>query len=196
MSVTNSDGLTIIDIDSTHADAMFDTDEAITINTDTKDFSFGKNFNNVIGVVGDHNSEIVSFKIDRFIENHDISQCMSHRIFWKNTDTNKSDKDDLSIKVLDDNIVLLSWLISDKVTESAGNLEFAVHISDYDSNGQLCYRWKTKPGNGLRIENGFIEEEYQESIPKCFVSMIDQETGKKYRLYVSNGKLLMEESEE
>lgn len=199
--------MTASDTEELHS-PVADTEEAIIVNTDSRDFTLGASFNPIIGVVGDHKSEVVSFAIDRFIDSHDVSECAEHKVFWKSFVTTEVDGvltkvvnaegyskiEDIKLSDDDEDTVLLGWLITEDVTQSAGEVEFRLQISDYDADGQLTYRWKTIYGNGLLIKEG-EGDDFHETIPKSFVSLIDQETGEKYRLSVSNGKLIMNESE-
>lgn len=176
-----------------------DTEAEIIVNEGSRDFSFSEGFNMVIGVVGDKNSEAVSFKMPRFIDSHDISECAQHRILWKNEEAGLDgyfDSEDIKISESEEDKLILGWLISDEVTAAAGEISFALQISDYDADGQLSYRWQTLYGHGLLILEGPESEVYPEKIRKSYVPMVDQVTGKKYKLYVSYGKLMIGESEE
>jgi len=195
--------LTMSDTEELHS-PVSDTETAIIVNEGTRGFSFPDNFNMVIGVVGDHNSEVVSFLLPRYIDNHDVSECAEHRIIWKRTtyvnDDEKVtegyfDTDDIKISEDDESKVLLGWLISNEVTEEAGEISFALQLSDYDADGEPSYRWKTIYGEGLLIVDGPDSGEYPETIRKNHVNMVDQTTGAKYKLYVADGKLRLEESE-
>lgn len=183
-------------IDDIHS-PVSDTEEAIIVNVSTRDFTILPTFNRIIGVVGDRNSEEVSFRIDRFIDSHDISECAEHKVFWRNIETQKDGEAVLTVKLseTDENAVLLGWLISEEVTEDPGDIEFSLSIADFDEDGQEIYRWGTIDGSGLRIVDSSFREENPGTIQKSYVSLVDQGTGKKYKVYVSNGKLMMVESE-
>lgn len=173
-----------------------DTEEAITVNEATRDFTFGANFNPIVGVVGDKKSEMVTFKVPRFIDSHDISECDTHKVFWANIETNNEGEDEIAeVKVseTDENIVLLGWLIDDDVTQDAGPLAFSLRIADHNEEGQVIYRWKTVDGEGLSIADTRFKDEHNDTIRKSYVRLTDQTTGEAFKLYVSKGKLYMEE---
>lgn len=136
---------------------VIDNDDVIIVNVEMRDFTFGAAFNTIIGVVGDKNSEIVSFKINRLIDGHDISECAEHKLFWRNVDTKKEDAVALDVKISEDDeeTVMLGWLIKEDVTEAPGKIEFALQISDFDTEGKTIYEWNTKKGTGLTVEAGF-----------------------------------------
>lgn len=177
-----------------------DTEEAIIVNVATRDFTLPKGFQPIIGVVGDKNSEVVSFKIDRYIDSHDISECAVHRVYWKNEEAGTKghfDIEDIKLTETDENTVLLGWLIDDDVTASPGEISFSLRFEDYDEDGQCTYRWNTFYGGDLIIlENDVDDEEEPTTIRKSYVALTDQTTGEKFKVYVSNGKLMMEEESE
>ena len=86
-----------------------DTETAIIVNVGTRDFSLGSKFNNLIGVVGDHNSNEVTFQLPRYIDSHDISQCSKHTVLWENPKAETSGEfSNVSISVSEDeNMVFL-----------------------------------------------------------------------------------------
>ena len=137
-----------------------DVEDAIIVNVETRDFTIDENFHRIIGVVDEHNSEVVSFKITRYVEHHDISECAEHKVFWRNVDTQASGyyllKKDKDIHLSDDeSAVILGWKIDKKVTAAAGNIEFALQILDYGSDLEVTYELNTRKGQGLEIVEGF-----------------------------------------
>lgn len=172
-----------------------DTEDPIIVNVKTRDFTLGPNVTRIIGVVGDKDSNIVSFSLPRLIDSHDISGCASHKVYWRNIETQKEGEFTIKdIKTSDgEDTVLLGWLISDEVTDEAGEIEYSLEIEDFDSAGQLIYSWNTIYGSGLMVIEGREDKVHPVFIPKSYITLVDQETGKKHNVYVSNGKLMMEE---
>lgn len=177
-----------------------DTEEAIIVNVDSRDFTFPKGFQPIIGVKRDKNSEVVSFKIDRYIDSHDISECAVHRVYWKNEEAGTKgyvDIEDIKLSETDENTVLLGWLIDEDVTAVPGEISFSLRFNDYDEDGQESYEWKTIYGDGLIVlDDPDYDEEEPITIRKSYVALTDQATGEKYKVYVSNGKLMMEKESE
>lgn len=173
-----------------------DTEEAIIVNTDSRTFSLGESFNKIIGVTGDHNSEAVSFSIDKYIDSHDIEGCAEHKLYWENKEAETSGEATLKIKPQSQDKLILEWLVEGAVTEHAGEISFSLEITDYDVDGKLLYRWQATDGEGLIIKQGRQRKEnYPEPIEESFVSLIDQATGSTYRVYVEDGKLMLLQSE-
>lgn len=182
-------------IDDLHS-PVSDTEQSIIVNEATRSFTIPTDFNPIIGVVGDCNSEMVSFLVPKFIDSHNIFECSEKKIFWKNKEAfTEGESDAFEVVESDEDHLKIQWLISDKIAANAGEITFALQISDYDEDGTLIYRWKTIDGEGIRIESTQFGESVNETIQKSFVKLVDQTTGEKYKLYVTNGKLLMGKGE-
>ena len=136
---------------------VIDNDDIIIVNVEMRDFTFGAAFNKIIGVVGDKNCEIVSFKIKRIIDGHDISGCAEHKLFWRNVDTHEEGEFSLDVKISEDDeeTVIFGWLSEEEVTQNPGAFEFALQILDFGADGEVVYEWNTKKGTGLTVEAGF-----------------------------------------
>ena len=146
-----------------------DTEAAIIVNAGTRDFTFGEDFNPVIGVVGDHNSNEVTFLLPRYIDSHDISQCIKRVILWENKAAGTcGEYKRVGVEVSEDSeTVKLTWLISGAVTKDAGDISYGILIEDYDEDNVLSYRWQTVAGTGLQVAAGVKrdvnpEEDYEE----------------------------------
>ena len=108
-------------------------------------------------VQGDHNSEIFTFEVPRFIDGHDISECNVVQVHYINLD--KFEKyesigvynvDDLHIKEGDANTVILSWLISGNATRYVGTLNFSIRFACVN-DGVPEYVWNTTTFKGISI---------------------------------------------
>lgn len=171
-----------------------DTDIAIVVNEDTRDFTLPDGFNPIVGVVGDCNSEIVTFEVPKHIETHNVMECSEIKVFWKNESAGSDGEFEVTdIREKDESTVRFGWRIDENVAAHEGELTFALQFTDYDADGQVLYRWKTIDGTGIRIEGTQFGESVNETIQKSFVKLVDQTTGEKYKLYISKGKLYMEE---
>ena len=123
----------------------------ITLDSLTREFSFSDNFNKVIALVGDINSNVVLFKCDRIIEGHDVSQCSNKTIWWK-TDRETSGKNQLTIKSVDDKNVYLIWEIPQDFTGTPCLVSAAIRFSDYDYAGKVRWSWRSLMLEGLSVE--------------------------------------------
>lgn len=95
----------------------------------------------------DHNSERYTFRVPRFIEGHDLSQCGTVIIDYTNTDkkktaTKRGSYVSTDVTVEKDN-VLFSWLVSREATQLVGYLTFSVAFRCYDDDHNIIYEWGT-----------------------------------------------------
>ena len=105
----------------------------------------------IIGTVGSHNSEQLTFQCPALIDGHDVVNCSDHYVSWINaagTD-GRYDIDKDKIVVNGENMYF-SWVIDSDVTAVAGAIRFAVHIEDKDGDA-LLYSWGTTECNECQI---------------------------------------------
>lgn len=104
----------------------------------------------------DHNSEIFTFELPRYIEGHDMATCNRVEVHFVNTSsTSREFKDDvyevndLQVPKDDLNVVLFTWKISQNATLYAGTLEFSIRLSCITS--EIDYAWNTEIFSGIKI---------------------------------------------
>lgn len=168
-------------------------------------------------VQGDHNSERLTFEVPRFVDGHDFSRCNAVEVHFTNEDTLRKNVsssfyivDDLAVKgesEIDKNIIILSWLVERAATIYAGTLNFSIHFKCI-TNGKVEYSWNTTTFKGILIEPAIcnsekIDIEYPEVIEQInervnvlegrndTLTLKDQVTEDKYKLYVHDGNLMM-----
>ena len=103
----------------------------------------------VIGVVGDHCSEQVTFQIPRTIDHHDMQTSTRLYVSWRNVD-GEPGSDELEVIEVTEDTILLGWTIRDKVAAAKGLVDFSLHFECYDS-GKLIYRWGTHTCSSCEI---------------------------------------------
>ena len=108
----------------------------------------------------DHNSERLSFEIDKNIEGHDMSLCNRVEIHYINKDASTSktndgvyEVEDYAISSTDPNKMLFTWLISENATFFAGPLTFLIMFSCVDGDS-VFYRWHSGLNNSINVSNG------------------------------------------
>lgn len=128
-----------------HIHNVIDTNIHFRINPLTRDIV--SNSESITLVQGDHNSERFSFKIPRYIDNHDMSLCNKLYINYdnisidtKNISHGLYESDDLQI--LNNDIVCFSWLISRTATTYPGKLKFAITLECLTED-TIDYSWTT-----------------------------------------------------
>ena len=98
-----------------------------------------------IGVVGDHNSEQITFECPQMIDGHDISQCASRYVTWNNVN-GEVGHDRLDIAQVEqsaEGTIHLTWTIRNGLTVAKGVVQFSVHFEDSNEDGTTLYRWST-----------------------------------------------------
>ena len=133
---------------------MNDTDNLIEINS-KRQFVIPSDYNLVIAYAGDVNSQIVTFKLPRFHEGHDLSKCGIKGIKWKNLSSNNEDWSTLSDTTVADgdtnNYQYLQWTVPPAAFTHAGNLEVSISLYDFQGN-RMAFAWNTTTFSGFKIE--------------------------------------------
>lgn len=185
-----------------HNHLVEDTDKRFVINPDTKTVSTTRSNIPVLAQY-DHNSEYITFEIQRFVENHDLSKCDKVEIHYNNVEevTEKRakhvskglyDVKDLRIDPGDNQKVVFTWIISEKATTWKGTLEFVVSfvcLTDDD----VDYRFNTvtntdllKVGSGINNTDE-IEERYADVLETWKADLFG--IGDMYKTEAKNGYL-------
>ena len=100
----------------------------------------------VIGVVGDHLSEQVTFQIARHIDNHDMLEgCPIKYVAWRNVN-GETGTDELTVvkEGSENEPMILGWTIRDRVAIAKGLVDFSLHFEKRDPvTNQKQYSWGT-----------------------------------------------------
>lgn len=109
----------------------------------------------------DHNSERVSFLLQRTIEGHDMSLCDSVRVHYINIDAITKaqtagvyEVTDLRVSPDRDDMVVCSWLISQNATQYVGSLNFVIRFACTEPDGTLSYVWSSAIYKGISVWEG------------------------------------------
>lgn len=123
----------------------------------------------------DHNSEVFTFELPRYIEGHDMMQCNRIEVHYLNIDTvTKEEKegiylvDDLAVSTDDETKLTCSWMISQNATCLVGSLNFLLRficLTDY----VIDYVWNTAIHSGIYVSKGIynsdiVAEQYIDTI--------------------------------
>ena len=83
----------------------------------------------------DHNSEVFTFEIPRYIEGHDMMECNRVEVHYLNIDTSTKEEnegiylvDDLKVNPDDETKLNCSWVISQNATMLVGSLNFLLRF--------------------------------------------------------------------
>ena len=142
-----------------HINLIEDTDAFFTINKFTRAISYSRGSDLTL-IQLDHNSERFTFRLPRYIEDHDMSACNKVEVHYINigiggTNKNKGLYDVLDLRVdpEDSEFVLCSWLISQNATRLAGTLNFLVRYACMDGK-VVEYSWHTAIYKGVKVGEG------------------------------------------
>lgn len=134
-----------------HASASLrDTDDAIVI-TPSRQFQVPDNYNLTIAYEGDVNSQVVTFKLPRTHEGHDLFECAKKKVKWKNI---ASDAEGFSTLVNVSTVEsgwTCQWEIPPEATAKAGKLEVAIVLYDIATSGKLAFAWNTPKFSGFVV---------------------------------------------
>lgn len=150
-----------------HTHSVADDDLYFVIDPTTREIDNGSKKVKLIQY--DHNSEMLTFELSRFVEGHDMSLCDSIRVNYINI--NKSTREQMTGTyeakdlVVDDSKITFTWLISRNATQYIGPLNFLIKFMCMDENGFVTYEWHTDIFKYVYVSTGMsneesIEEEY------------------------------------
>lgn len=132
---------------------VYDSDTHFTINPSNRVLK-NEGSNKTVLIQYDHNSERFTFEIPRYIENHDMSLCNVVQVHFNNQQSRGVyDVTDMQISPENENVIIMSWLVSSEATQYAGSLEFLIRFSCVE-NGKVEYVWSTAIYGGISISNG------------------------------------------
>lgn len=163
---------------------VYDTDTHFLINPTTRAFYNESPSKNTI-IQYDHNSERITFEIPRQIEGHDISLCDVIQVHYINIDAVTKEQncgvyavEDMQISPDDENIVILSWLVSGNATKYVGSLNFLIRFACSAEDGTLYYVWNTAIYSGISVSSGIyngavVAEEYADILAQWEKELMD-----------------------
>ena len=121
--------------------------------------------------LGDHDSEVYTFELPRFIEGHDMTLCNLVEVHFINAGSDKVHNsngvfvvEDMEIADDGNETLLFTWTVSGDGTKYAGSLNFRIKFSCIE-NGKYTYKKWSSTYKGIIVADGFdngafIETEY------------------------------------
>lgn len=153
-----------------HLHEMRDTDSHFTIDPLNRVISPGIPGKSIL-IQYDHNSEIFTFEMPRFVDGHDMTLCNRVEVHYLNIDSNTRQTnlgalkiEDFNLSEDDENIIVWSWTISNNATQFVGSLSFAFRFACVNED-IVEYAWSTSPYTNIVVSKGIyngelIVEEY------------------------------------
>lgn len=123
----------------------------------------------------DHNSEVFTFELPRYIEGHDMMQCNRVEVHYLNIDSITKQEnegiylvDDLTVNADDETKLTCSWLISQNATQLVGSLNFLLRFICL-TDDVIDYVWNTSIFSGIYVSKGIynsdiVAEQYIDTI--------------------------------
>ena len=113
----------------------------------------------------DHNSEVFTFEIPRYIEGHDMMECNRVEVHYLNIDTStRKEKEgiylvnDLKVNPDDETKLNCSWVISQNATMLVGSLNFLLRFICL-TDDVINYVWNTSICSGIYVSKGIYNSE-------------------------------------
>lgn len=115
----------------------------------------------------DHNSEIFTFELPRYIDGHDMSLCNCVEAHFINTDNATKEKNrdcrtltDLQISPDSEEVVICSWQIDEDVTDYAGTLAFMLRFACIADDGlTIDYAWHTAAYEKFTVQKNLCKKD-------------------------------------
>lgn len=113
----------------------------------------------------DHNSEVFTFEVPRYIEGHDMMLCNRVEVHYLNIDsiTRRENEgiylvDDLTVNTEDENKLTCSWTISQSATQLVGSLNFLLRFICL-TDDVIDYVWNTAIHSGIYVSKGIYNQD-------------------------------------
>jgi hypothetical protein len=119
----------------------------------------------LVVVQGDHKSEVLTFKMPRYIDGHDMTLCNKIRIHYINLDTKTNNKSadvyevtDLTLCEECEDVLTFTWTIEAPATKYSGTLSFLVKFECTEGENVL-YQWNTAKYVSVNVLAGIDNSE-------------------------------------
>lgn len=150
---------TTSEIVAEHTHPVTDPDSYFVIDPDTRRMENASRSENVV-MQFDHDSEIYTFQLPRYVEGHDMMLCNRVRVHFNNIDgqtgeevADVAEMTDLQINPENSETVISTWSIKRQATQKVGILSFLVQYECIE-NGESVYEWHTDIYDGVQVKKG------------------------------------------
>lgn len=161
----------------THGNNITDKDPFFEINDVTRKI-VNSSSSEIAIVQFDHNSERFTFRLNKNIEGHDMTECNKIEVHYKNTDATTLAETlgvyeitDLQVDPDDETKIVCTWLISQNATQRVGKLDFLLRFACVDTDGTIKYAWNTSIFTGIMVSAGLYNAE---EILQLYTDVLEQ----------------------
>ena len=134
-----------------------ESDTPVVINS-KRFFEIPENYNTVIAHEGDVNSQIITFRLPLYHENHKLSLCAYKRVKWKNSSSGIEGTSRLeNLEIFEEAKEFdVKWEVPAEAFTAAGPLEISLSFYDLTGN-QIAFSWNTPTFGGFSVGTAFTE---------------------------------------
>lgn len=147
-----------------HTHDVYDMENHFEINGSSR-FIKETSETKLVVVQGDHKSEVLTFKMPRYIDGHDMTLCNKIRIHYINLDTKTNNKSadvyevtDLTLCEECEDVLTFTWVIEAQATKYSGTLSFLVKFECTEGENVL-YQWNTAKYVSVNVLAGIDNSE-------------------------------------
>ena len=147
-----------------HTHDVYDMENHFEINGSSR-FIKETSVTKLVVVQGDHKSEVLTFKMPRYIDGHDMTLCNKIRIHYINLDTKTNNKSadvyevtDLTLCEECEDVLTFTWTIEAPATKYSGTLSFLVKFECTEGENVL-YQWNTAKYVSVNVLAGIDNSE-------------------------------------
>ena len=148
-----------------HQHPVRDTDLHFVIDPVTRVVK--NNSGKIVIMQHDHQSEILTFELPRYIDTHDMSLCDTVRVHYINIGTSSKytpvsgvyEVNDLQVDSVNDNLVTCSWTLTNNTTQLEGTLNFIIRFSCLTGD-TIDYSWSTAVYTGIIVAKTIDSSDY------------------------------------
>ena len=147
---------------------VLDFDHHFVIDAFTREIASKKPQKDIL-MQNDHNSERFTFEVPRFIEGRDLGLCNLVQVHYRNgRNTGTYTVTDLKVCEFLNDVVICSWLISQKATSTAGSLAFMLKFAQLTDDEIIDYAWSTKTYDQVEVISSIegSTSSYEYSMPE------------------------------
>ena len=98
--------------------------------TTKREFIVPEDYNLILAYAGDVNSQIVTFKLPKNHDEHDLSECSNRELRWKNANNGTEGISDLIKKSSDTSTWTAEWEVPPEIMTASGQIDIAISIYD------------------------------------------------------------------
>lgn len=166
-----------------HLHEIRDDDARFTVEPESKTIIYSDEYLPIL-CKGDHNSELFTFEIPRYIEEHDVLECNLAQIHFINLSAVNGalrsngvyEITDMRVDPEDENLAICTWKISGAATMHEGSLNFILRLACM-SGSKIDYSWNTSVYSGITvvesIDNaGLVADQYRDVLETWYMELV------------------------